>query len=211
MTLINLARFDRHSPVISPVPAPHDPTLPSWRRSHSCSLKEIHFSLLWPESTAAAAHKNLRNTLWAIRTALGSEVLHTGERLALSDAVWVDVRTFSDLAERVSTLVVANSPPSTWTTVITSAQRALVLYRGPLLDGLELADAPDFELWLTSARERIEALHMRLLQSLVTAHRALHHWSDVLSVARRALEHDICAITRVVGVRSCGDTPGDWC
>src|SRR5258708_14376480 len=52
-------------------------------------------ALLWPESLAEAARKNLRNTLWAIRKAFGSDVLAANDdRLSLNSNIWIDVAEF---------------------------------------------------------------------------------------------------------------------
>ena len=39
--------------------------------SRTAQSRERVLALFWPESTQDAARKNLRNTLWAIRKALG--------------------------------------------------------------------------------------------------------------------------------------------
>src|SRR5690349_5569744 len=101
--------------------------------------REAILALLWPESYAEAARKNLRNTLWAVRKALGDDVLDAGDdRLALADSAWVDVREFERRGDPI-------------------------LYGGLLLDGLGFGDAPDFDLWLGSERERLEQQYLRAL------------------------------------------------
>ena len=100
--------------------------------------------LLWPESLPDAARKNLRNTLWAVRKALGEGVLVQPDvdYLLLSDAVWVDVRAFeADLR-----VLSGTEAPD-----ISQLQAAIGLYRAPLLEGLTLSEAPDFEICRTRA------------------------------------------------------------
>lgn len=139
-------------------------------------------ALLWPESLEDAARKNLRNTLWSIRKALGDEVLHAGtERAALADGVWTDVQAFE--------LAVAPDSNGERSSVET-LERAVDLYRGPFLDGLSVADAPEFELWLTTTRERLGQQYLRALDGLVAAHRSAGKWERVIAVARRALQYD---------------------
>jgi len=94
--------------------------------------------LLWPERDPAAGGKDLRNTLWAIRRALGSEAIASESgNLALGKGVWVDVHEFARSA----------SPD---------------LYRGPFLDGMYFDDAPEFEQWVAKEqahwRERYQTL-----------------------------------------------------
>jgi DNA-binding SARP family transcriptional activator/ATP/maltotriose-dependent transcriptional regulator MalT len=139
--------------------------------------------LLWPESLPDAARKNLRNTLWAVRKALGEEVLVQPDvdYLLLSDAVWVDVRAFeADLR-----VLSGTEAPD-----ISQLQAAIGLYRAPLLEGLTLSEAPDFEIWLSAERERLGQLYLRALKTLMGAYRAAGRWSDVISVAQQALAQD---------------------
>lgn len=78
--------------------------------------------LLWAESAADAARKNLRNILWTIRKALGDDVIPAdNDRLSLAPGIWVDVRELQQHA-------------------------TIELYAGPFLDGLILTEAPEFEL-----------------------------------------------------------------
>jgi DNA-binding SARP family transcriptional activator len=133
--------------------------------------------LLWPQSLPDAARKNLRNTLWAIRKALGDEVFAATDpdRLALSAHVWTDVAAFEAAARA---------------TAVDELRAAVELYRAPLLDGLLLRDAPDLEIWLTTERERFERSALRLLERLVAAYRAAGDWPVVLATAGQALQID---------------------
>ncbi|MCB8959116.1 MAG: AAA family ATPase [Ardenticatenales bacterium] len=138
--------------------------------------------LFWPDSLPEAARKNLRNTLWAIRKGLGDEVLQTdAERLALADGVWCDVQRFVAAAQALAT---AETP------TVAELQTAVDLYRAPLLDGLATSDAADFEIWLTTERERLGQLYQRLLETLVARHRVAGNWTEVMAIARRALAYD---------------------
>jgi DNA-binding SARP family transcriptional activator len=133
--------------------------------------------LLWAESSPEAARKNLRNTLWTIRKSLGDDVLHSSDdHLALQPDVWVDVREFEKLSELTPT--------------IENLQTAIALYRGSLLEGFIVAQAPEFEIWLTAERERLSQLHSRLLGMLVDTYRVEGNWPQVIVFAQHALAHD---------------------
>ncbi|RME99858.1 MAG: hypothetical protein D6768_14165, partial [Chloroflexi bacterium] len=136
--------------------------------------REQLIALLWPDSLPDAARKNLRNTLWALRKTLGDDLLHTdADQLSLAGHVWLDVRQFETDAESPADL-----------------QAALELYRGPLLNGLALADAPDFELWLAVERERLGQHYLRLLETQIAAFRRNGDWQAVIAAAHRALAAD---------------------
>src|SRR5215213_8646207 len=63
-------------------------------------------------------------------------------------------------------------------------------YRGPLAAGLVVHEAPDFELWLQTERERLQAVYLRLLERIIALHRAAGAWQDVIAQAQRALAVD---------------------
>lgn len=139
--------------------------------------REHLVDLLWPESLPSAARKNLRNTLWTIRKALGEGVLSypDAEAVTLSDAIWVDVHTFETAAEDPAGVGLGD---------------AIELYRAPLLEGFALPDAADFEVWLSTERERLGLLYLRCLERLIAIHRAEADWQGVVGLARRVLVAD---------------------
>jgi len=161
--------------------------------------------LLWAESASDAARKNLRNMLWSIRKALGEDaVTSDDDHLALGESTWVDVRELEQFVMLSGAKHLSNTPRdasrSSQTSLlrmtnsaeseIPSLQSAIDLYRAPLLDGLTLSDAPDFEIWLTTERERLAQLVARALDSLVKAQRANNDWRAVIETATRALTFD---------------------
>ncbi len=144
--------------------------------------RERLIGLLWAESSGEAARKNLRNALWSIRRALGEAVVQTGgDRLELDPQLWVDVREFERLA---AAWPVAPVERPRW------ARALAELHRGPLLDGLQINEAPEFELWLTGERERLHQRHLQQLQRLVLAYQAEGDWPALIEAARLALAHD---------------------
>jgi DNA-binding SARP family transcriptional activator len=138
---------------------------------------------LWAESTADAARKNLRNTLWTIRRALGDDFLDAeADRLALAADVWVDATAIADFKFQISDVTDSSK--------IETLKSIIALYRGPLLDGFSLADAPEFELWLTGERERLSQMYLRALSHLVEGYRERQQWREMLDAAGRALAED---------------------
>src|SRR5579859_1328532 len=82
-------------------------------RDHSLP-RETLASLLWPETTTVQSKKNLRQTLWQLQTALGSQNKCLNDRLLLvepdrvqlnSEAnLWLDVAVFeqaNNLAQKI--------------------------------------------------------------------------------------------------------------
>jgi len=95
-------------------------------------------ALLWPELDNAHARSALRQAVHALREALGHEVVRARgeEELGVNDeSIRCDTRTFAAALARGE------------------EQEALELYRGDLLAGLHVSDAPDFERWLDLERD----------------------------------------------------------
>ncbi len=108
-------------------------------------------ALLWPELDTAHARSALRQALHALRDAVGPGVVvaRGDEEVGLDEAgCWCDVREF----ERA--LAAARPEP------------ALELYRGGLLTGLHLTEAPDFERWLDEEREHLRRRACQAAQEL---------------------------------------------
>ena len=159
--------------------------------AHGPQRREHLLDLLWPESSPDAARKNLRNTLWTIRAALGPAVVARSDRLELvADAV-VDVKEF----ERMAAPPPGNGRPRQPAVDAPSQPgadpaAALALYEGPLLLGLALPDAPDFELWLSAERERLGQIYLAALRAVLQRLRHDGEWRAMLDLARPGLLHD---------------------
>jgi DNA-binding SARP family transcriptional activator len=134
--------------------------------------RDTLLELLWPDSLLESARKNLRNTLWTIRKALGDDaIVGDDDRVALGPSVWVDVRVFEQAVD--------HNPGA-----------AIELYRGPLLDGVSFVDAGDLEVWIDGQRARLAQLHLRLLAAAADQLRSAQSWRGLIEVADRAIAHD---------------------
>jgi DNA-binding SARP family transcriptional activator/Flp pilus assembly protein TadD len=128
---------------------------------------------LWPESSAALARHALDQTIYAIRNALGGEViLSTGRELRLnSEMVSADVWKFEDA------ILVAE-----W-------EQAVEHYKGPLLEGTSLADNRDLESWVDSNRARLRRAYENAIELLANRsaemgdHSASANWWRMLATS----------------------------
>ncbi|MGH7572838.1 MAG: BTAD domain-containing putative transcriptional regulator, partial [Gemmatimonadota bacterium] len=100
--------------------------------------RDTLLGLFWPESDTRRARGALRNAIHFLRSALGPEVIEsrTEEELVVR-GVWCDAVEFERLLDR------------------DRCQEALELYRGALLEGLYISEAPEFEQWVGEERERL--------------------------------------------------------
>ncbi|MCB0189708.1 MAG: hypothetical protein KDE31_35800, partial [Caldilineaceae bacterium] len=109
--------------------------------------REQILALLWAESHPDAARKNLRNRLWQLRQLTSTELVRAdGVSLALAPAATSDVAHFVAGLEAQLQSPVRDPAP---------LRQLIDHWRGPLLDGLQLHEAPDFELWLGQQREQL--------------------------------------------------------
>ncbi|HHZ08650.1 MAG TPA: alpha/beta fold hydrolase [Rhizobiales bacterium] len=133
-------------------------------------------ALLWGGADDASARTSLRQALSSIRRALGpdgsSALPGDGDRVALTgDAVETDARLLEAL--------VADDDPG-------ALERAIALFRGPLLDGLSLREE-SFDDWLRTERERLHALTVTAAEKLLAHVEAANDWAGCVRVATRLL------------------------
>jgi DNA-binding SARP family transcriptional activator/ATP/maltotriose-dependent transcriptional regulator MalT len=111
--------------------------------------------LLWEEGDADTGRRRLRNLLHRLRERAGDLVVRRGDTLVLVEDAEVDVVTFRALA--VAALAAAPGPDA-----VVLARDALDGYGGELLPEHRYDDA------VAAERERLAALHLQLLDRLVT-------------------------------------------
>ncbi len=150
--------------------------------------RDTLLGLFWPEADQGHARAALRKALHFLRHELGSgSVLSRGdEEIGLAETgVWCDVREF----ERA---LLEGRPAE-----------GLALYRGDLLPGLFISDAPEFETWLGEVRGR---LRTRAVEAAWTLAGRLERERDVDGAARWArwacaqAADDECAVRRLIAL-----------
>jgi DNA-binding SARP family transcriptional activator/TolB-like protein/tetratricopeptide (TPR) repeat protein len=113
--------------------------------------RERLLGLLWPDLAPDAARHNLSESLYVLRKELGEEVVGAGPAGDVTlnlDVVAADVAELGDALEAGD------------------GEGAARLYRGPLLDGFYLPDAPEFERWTESERDRLARAVGQVLEGL---------------------------------------------
>ena len=129
------------------------------------------------EANAPAAA--LRLLLSRIRRQVSPALLLTADNTVQFDAnaAWVDYHDF--------TQALASNLTTQETEAIATA---ISLYRGEFLEGLTLADAPEFELWLLGQRAHARQLYENGLQELIRRHIRQHHYPEALQCAQQLLQ-----------------------
>ena len=130
-------------------------------------------AIFWPELDQQRARAALRQSLYVLREALGPAALVSqgNEEVGLDfTAVRCDVVDFDRMIESGH------------------MSEALELYRGQLLEGFFISDAPDFERWLETARAQLQAAAARAAGALVERYETRGNLTSAVHWARRATE-----------------------
>ena len=134
--------------------------------------RERLVGLFWPEADGARGRNALRQSLHFLRKALGEEaVVSRGEREVGVDPslLWCDAVAFDEG-------LVAGRP-----------EEALELYRGDLLPGFYIDEAPDVERWLEDQRARYRMLAARTAWLLCERSQMAGETAAAVLWARRAV------------------------
>src|SRR5689334_5692991 len=153
--------------------------------------------LFWPDVDHEHARASLRKALHVLRHSLGEEtILSRGD-----DDVAVDFERISCDAVKFEERLRAED-----------FEEALELYRGDLLSGFFLDDAPAFEQWLTAERARLRASAARAALSVATKFETLGNFAAAITWTRRSLElsdNDEAALRKLIDLqRRAGDRGG---
>jgi DNA-binding SARP family transcriptional activator/TolB-like protein len=133
--------------------------------------RDTLFALFWPEHDAEQARHALRQSVYFLRRALGpmAIVSRGGDELSLASGhVRCDVWEFASALGRGRLM------------------EALALYRGELLAGFHISDAPEFERWAEAERSRLRGQAREAAWTLALAREREGDASGAAEAARRA-------------------------
>jgi DNA-binding SARP family transcriptional activator len=135
--------------------------------------------LLWGDHTESQAQTNLRQTLTVLRKALAAiqeDVLRADRKsIGLNwDCLEVDAASFEELVARGAQ---------------SDLEAAVALYRGDLLDGIEVPD-PGFQAWLEDERRRYRDLMARALNALMELKHSEGAREEAIALGQRLLSLD---------------------
>jgi DNA-binding SARP family transcriptional activator/TolB-like protein len=136
--------------------------------------RERIIGLLWAEYPSDAARHTLSEALYVLRKELGDALFTSvGDEVALNPEVMAsDVDEFRAAVEACR---------------LEDAVRA---YRGPLLDGFYVSDAPEFEEWVEGERDRLARAYAQALEGLALAAEGGGEWTRAAEWWRRLAAHD---------------------
>ncbi|HJP60388.1 MAG TPA: BTAD domain-containing putative transcriptional regulator [Gemmatimonadaceae bacterium] len=140
---------------------------------HGYHRRDKLLALFWPDSDQEHARASLRKSLHVLRRTLGEEAILTrgDEDVAVDfDRVTCDASTFEHL--------VASD----------QFESAVEAYKGDLLPGFFVDDAPEFERWLTSERARQKTAAARASYAVAERLQSTGDVVGALVYARRSVE-----------------------
>jgi len=138
-------------------------------------------SLLWPDSTEAQAHTNLRNLLHKLRATLPA--VDTFLRIERQTLCWhlnmlcsLDVRYFEHMLDQAEHAHSSTEEQQ-------ALEDAVQLYQGDLLPHC-------YDDWIQDERERLQQLYVGALERLIELLRHQQKYQAAIRVAQRLLRHD---------------------
>jgi TolB-like protein/DNA-binding SARP family transcriptional activator/Tfp pilus assembly protein PilF len=138
---------------------------------HGCQRRDKLLGLFWAERDQEHARAALRTAIYFLRQSLGEEVLasRTDEEVGLAEgAVWCDAVAFEGALDAGE------------------LEEALELYRGDLLEGFYISEAPEFERWLEGERSRLQGRAAEAAWALAAAEEGKGNRVEAAHWARRA-------------------------
>ncbi|MCB0183117.1 MAG: hypothetical protein KDE31_02575, partial [Caldilineaceae bacterium] len=153
-------------------------------------------ALLWPEIGDQYARANLRNTLHRLRHALDVVAPDSSNRLLTVsrqnicfnlEHATVDVH---DFVTALSNFTARNAHAAPSVADLNQLDAAVVRYRGELLAGFGVADAPAFEEWLLLRREVLHQQALVAMHMLTTAYETAGNYERAHAMAGRLLTLD---------------------
>lgn len=138
---------------------------------HRYHRRDALLGMFWSELDQGHARAALRRALYFLRQALGDETLlgRGDEEIAVAEAgVWCDVGEFEQA-------IAAGD-----------FRKAADLYRGDLLEGFYVSQAPEFERWLDLQRSHLREQAALVLKTLTEEAEQKRDWDAATGWARRA-------------------------
>ena len=140
--------------------------------------REALADLLWSDMPEAAARANLRTVLSSLRADFARYLVISRRSVAF------DPRGPYDLDVERFLACARDEDEGSWE----GLERAVELYRGDLLEGFVVRDAPVFDEWLAGQRDRLRGVALQALHRLAAHHAAQGASAAACAHLKRAIE-----------------------
>lgn len=147
--------------------------------------REKLLGLFWAEYPEEKARHSLANALYVLRRKLGHETVLSaaGEVRLNGDELWCDVPAFRTALARRERMGQDGDEGLL-------LEEAASLYRGPLLDGFYVQDAPAFEQWVETERRHLASRFARALEILAEEAQDRSDWPAAVRWWKRRAAHE---------------------
>lgn len=157
-------------------------------RDHSLP-RETLASILWPDTTTLLSRKNLRQALWQLQSALGTQNEDTNRRILIVEPEWIRLNPEADfwldvgVVEHTFDLTQKIPGKELDAQLARMLENAVQLYQGPLLEGW-------YQDWCLYERERLQSIYLTLLDKLMGYCEARRDYEAGLGFGVRILSYD---------------------
>jgi DNA-binding SARP family transcriptional activator len=157
-------------------------------RDHALPRESLA-SILWPDTTTLLSRKNLRQALWQLQSALGTQNEASNERILIVEPEWIRLNPEADywldvaVVEHAFDLTQKVPGKKLDVQMARVLQDVVQLYQGPLLEGW-YAD------WCLYERERLQGIYLTLLDKLMGYSEARREYETGLLYGMRILCYD---------------------
>lgn len=142
-------------------------------------------TMFWQEGNQHKALANLRRTLSSLNNSLPGWIEANRETISLkrNGRLWMDVEDFEQVFSQPNQH--GHSEKETCEDCLSILDKAVELYRGDFLDGLNLGDSPSFDEWQLFQRDGLRQEFADVLQRLTSGYSKLGQRDRAILFARR--------------------------
>ncbi len=157
-------------------------------RDHSLP-RETLAGLLWLDTTTIQSKKNLRQAIWQLQSALGSQTEPMNDRVLQVEPEWVQLNSQANfwldvvVFEKAFDLVQKVPGQELDFQRVQALQEAVQLYQGPLLEGW-------YQDWCLLERERLQSMYLAMLDKLMSYCEAHNDYETSLLYGMRIMCYD---------------------
>ncbi len=158
--------------------------------------REALAGMLWGDQSPAKAARSLRRALWNIRQSLCPNEENTCAFLDVTrravafhakSAYWLDLEAFDEHLHLARTYLTDARTKGGIAQAIEHLDACVALYRGDFLEGVNLADAPEFELWMLGIRAYYREKILQVLFRLSRLRMRRGEYEDAILTLRQLL------------------------
>lgn len=152
--------------------------------------REYLATLFWQEYDQQHANANLRRTLYSINSVLGPDFITGNREKVTINPSYQLLQDVSDFRQLLANVKSHHHQGNVCIECIGNLEKATALYRGSLLEGLNLRDSTEFDHWQYLERENYLLEFSSSLEKLALAYASIGEWEKAIQKARQWVSFD---------------------